>query len=131
MSRIFKIGLFFAVTSIVMLSMFAANGYSSSKRPYVLGADFSITGRASFLGSPEALTVNMMVDQINKKGGINGHPLKVIMYDDESNTTTSRNVISPVPSTVPHKLLMPPIIIIIRNFTDGKNPNDDGSIKLT
>jgi len=89
MSKIFKNALLVFAVIILSSLIFATNGYSK-KKPYVLGADFSITGRASFLGDPEAKTVKLLVDQINKKGGINGHPLKVIMYDDESNTTKAR-----------------------------------------
>lgn len=89
MARIFKMGLFFTITSIIMLSMLATNGYSK-KSTYVLGADFSISGRASFLGDPEAKTVRLLVSEINAKGGINGHQLKVIIYDDEGNATKAR-----------------------------------------
>lgn len=50
---------------------------------YKIGAVFSVTGRASFLGDPEKKTAEMVVEQINKDGGINGTPLKLIVYDDE------------------------------------------------
>ncbi len=53
---------------------------------YYVGALFSTTGAASNLGVPEENTVNMMVDQINDAGGINGHTLEVIVYNDETNT---------------------------------------------
>ncbi|UCC60563.1 MAG: ABC transporter substrate-binding protein, partial [Dehalococcoidia bacterium] len=39
---------------------------------------------ASHLGVPEEQTVNMMLEQINAAGGVNGHPLEVIIYDDET-----------------------------------------------
>ena len=52
-----------------------------------VGAIFSVTGAASFLGEPEKNTVLMLVDQINKAGGINGHPLKVIIEDPKSDET--------------------------------------------
>ncbi len=51
---------------------------------YNVGALFSTTGPASNLGVPEKNTVEMMVDQINDAGGINGHPLEVTIYNDES-----------------------------------------------
>lgn len=54
--------------------------------PYKIGAVFSITGVGSFLGEPEKKTVEMLRDEINKAGGINGHPLEVIVMDDESET---------------------------------------------
>ena len=55
--------------------------------PYKVGAVFSVTGRASFLGDPEKKTALMLQEQINKKGGINGHPLELIIYDDEGDST--------------------------------------------
>jgi branched-chain amino acid transport system substrate-binding protein len=54
---------------------------------YKVGAVFSVTGRASFLGDPEKKTALMIQDAINKKGGINGHPLELIVYDDEGDST--------------------------------------------
>jgi branched-chain amino acid transport system substrate-binding protein len=54
---------------------------------YKVGAVFSVTGRASFLGDPEKKTAEMVVEQINKAGGINGKPVKLIVYDDEGDAT--------------------------------------------
>jgi branched-chain amino acid transport system substrate-binding protein len=55
--------------------------------PYKIGAVFSITGPASFLGEPEKKTAEMIRDEINGKGGINGHPIELIIYDDEGDPT--------------------------------------------
>jgi branched-chain amino acid transport system substrate-binding protein len=46
-----------------------------------IGALFSVTGPASFLGAPEAKTVRMLVDKINAEGGINGSKLELIIKD--------------------------------------------------
>lgn len=54
---------------------------------YKVGAVFSVTGRASFLGDPEKKTAEMVVEQVNKAGGINGKPVKLIVYDDEGDAT--------------------------------------------
>jgi branched-chain amino acid transport system substrate-binding protein len=54
---------------------------------YKVGAVFSATGRASFLGDPEKKTAEMVVEQINKAGGINGEKLKLVFYDDEGDAT--------------------------------------------
>ncbi|MDY7001676.1 MAG: ABC transporter substrate-binding protein [Thermodesulfobacteriota bacterium] len=51
-----------------------------------IGAIFSATGPASFLGAPEKNTALMVQDQINAKGGVLGKKIKVIFYDDETNT---------------------------------------------
>lgn len=59
----------------------------AAAEPYKIGAVFSITGVGSFLGEPEKKTVEMIAEDINKQGGINGHPLEVVIYDDESDAT--------------------------------------------
>lgn len=61
----------------------------AAKEPYKVGAVFAITGTASFLGEPEKKTGEMIRDEINSQGGINGHPLELIIYDDESDATKS------------------------------------------
>ena len=50
-----------------------------------IGALFAVTGPASFLGSPEKKTAEMLADQINAKGGINGRPVQIIIKDTAGN----------------------------------------------
>lgn len=71
----------------VLAVVFSLGSLSQAKEPYKVGAIFSVTGAASFLGEPEKNTVLMLVDQINKSGGINGHPLEVIIEDSKSDET--------------------------------------------
>lgn len=49
-----------------------------------IGAIFSVTGPASFLGEPERNTLVMLQDKVNAAGGVNGQQVEVIVYDDES-----------------------------------------------
>jgi branched-chain amino acid transport system substrate-binding protein len=46
-----------------------------------VGAILAVTGPASFLGAPEARTLEMMVDDINAKGGINGSKVELVIKD--------------------------------------------------
>ena len=46
-----------------------------------VGAILSVTGPASFLGAPEARTLEMLVDELNKKGGVNGQKIELIIND--------------------------------------------------
>jgi len=55
--------------------------------PIKIGALFSVTGPASFLGEPERNTAVMMVDEINKTGGIKGRKLELIVYDTQGDAT--------------------------------------------
>lgn len=57
------------------------------KGTYKVGAVFSVTGRTSFLGDPEKKTAEMIADQINEAGGINGNKLELIVYDSEGDAT--------------------------------------------
>jgi len=55
-----------------------------------LGAIFSITGPASYLGLPEKQTLEMLVDNINKSGGIKGEKIELIVYDDKGEDAEAR-----------------------------------------
>jgi branched-chain amino acid transport system substrate-binding protein len=46
-----------------------------------VGAILAVTGPASFLGAPEAKTLEMLTEEINKKGGIKGKKIQLIIKD--------------------------------------------------
>ncbi|HHL33696.1 MAG TPA: ABC transporter substrate-binding protein [Desulfobulbaceae bacterium] len=52
---------------------------------YKVGAIFAVTGGASFLGGPEARSAQMVVDAINKEGGIGGNKIELIIKDSGAN----------------------------------------------
>ncbi len=52
--------------------------------PIKIGSVLSVTGPAAFLGDPELKTLQMYVDDLNKKGGVLGRPLQLVHYDDGS-----------------------------------------------
>lgn len=54
---------------------------------YKVGALLSVTGPAAWLGTPERNTVKMIEEKINEAGGINGHPLEVIIEDTVGDAT--------------------------------------------
>ena len=62
-----------------------------SQETYKIGGIFSVTGAQSFLGDPEKKSLEMVVDAINAKGGIDGHRLEAIIYDDEGDPTKAVN----------------------------------------
>jgi branched-chain amino acid transport system substrate-binding protein len=49
--------------------------------PIKVGALLAVTGPASFLGAPEARTLEMLVEELNAKGGLAGRPVKLIVKD--------------------------------------------------
>ena len=46
-----------------------------------IGALMSVTGPAAFLGAPEARTLQMLVDETNAKGGVNGRRIQLLLKD--------------------------------------------------
>jgi branched-chain amino acid transport system substrate-binding protein len=79
------------ITTLIFLSLFtfvfSLFSTCQAKEPYKIGAIFSVTGAASFLGEPEKNAIIMLQDQINKAGGVSGHPLEVILEDSKSDET--------------------------------------------
>jgi len=74
------------VTTVVLAVLLLAGGCAqkdTAKAPIKIGGLFSITGPNSFLGEPERNSMQLLAEQINAKGGINGRPLELVIYDDE------------------------------------------------
>lgn len=61
----------------------------AAKEPIKIGAIFDISGSGSSLGIPERDSAKLWEKQINDAGGINGRPVQVIIYDNESDETKS------------------------------------------
>jgi branched-chain amino acid transport system substrate-binding protein len=55
-----------------------------------IGSVLSVTGPASFLGDPEKRTLEIYVDEINAKGGVNGQKLQLVIYDDGGSAENAR-----------------------------------------
>jgi branched-chain amino acid transport system substrate-binding protein len=55
-----------------------------------VGAVLSVSGPASFLGDPEKKTLDIYVEDINAKGGINSQKLQLVVYDDGGDANAAR-----------------------------------------
>jgi len=69
----------------VMIMVFAGSAFAAA--PLKIGALFSVTGPAAFLGAPERNTAVMVVDEINRAGGIKGRKLELVAYDTGGDAT--------------------------------------------
>jgi len=75
--------LFVLLVVSVVLAAASLPVLAAGPEPIKVGAILAVTGPAANLGLPEARTVDMVVDQVNKAGGILGHPLQVIVKDSQ------------------------------------------------
>ena len=57
---------------------------SFAAEPIKIGAFFALSGPAANIGTPTKLAAQMVVDKINKEGGINGRPIELVLGDTES-----------------------------------------------
>src|ERR1039458_9303247 len=79
----------FSVTAAIGLFALLIAGHQASAQ-IKIGAVLSVTGPASFLGDPEKKTLEIYVDEINAKGGVNGQKLQLVVYDDAGNADNAR-----------------------------------------
>jgi branched-chain amino acid transport system substrate-binding protein len=68
-------------TTLALLAALAAAGPAAAAEPVAIGALMAITGPASFLGAPEARTLELLAAELNARGGIAGRPVKLVIKD--------------------------------------------------
>lgn len=83
--RVLASGLLFAA------ALTLAGGPALAADPIKIGAYVSATGPNAFLGDPELKTLKLYVDAINANGGIKGHKLELVAYDDGGDATQARS----------------------------------------
>ena len=82
-----KAALFILLAACVITTpLFGRSGGEATGEPIKVGAIFSVTGPVSFLGAPEGNTAEMLVEKINAEGGVDGHPIELIIKDDQADT---------------------------------------------
>src|SRR5664280_966247 len=74
--------IFFALVFTLLMA-----GSVIAAPPIKIGALFSVSGPAAFLGEPERNTAQMLVNEINKAGGIKGRQLELIIIDTQGDAT--------------------------------------------
>ena len=77
------------VATAIGLVGFLGAGHEASAQ-IKIGSVLSVSGPASFLGDPEKKTLEIYVEEINAKGGVNGQKLQLVVYDDAGNADNAR-----------------------------------------
>ncbi|MGO8674423.1 MAG: ABC transporter substrate-binding protein [Limisphaerales bacterium] len=70
-----------AAISLGVVLAFQSASAAGQPKPIKIGALFSVTGPASFLGAPEAKTARMVIDKLNASGGIGGRKFELVLKD--------------------------------------------------
>jgi branched-chain amino acid transport system substrate-binding protein len=76
------LGIIFLLSAAVLFTAAAHAG-----EPIKIGAFFDLSGPASNIGTPTKLVADIVVDKINKEGGVNGRPIELVTGDTEGDPT--------------------------------------------
>jgi branched-chain amino acid transport system substrate-binding protein len=69
------------LASLATLALSASAAPALGEEPIRVGALLAVTGPASFLGAPEARTLEMLAEEVNGKGGIDGRKIQLVVKD--------------------------------------------------
>ena len=65
---------------------------AQKKVPFKIGVNMDITGYAGWTGEPSLRATQLYAEEVNTQGGIDGHPIELVVYDNESDAEKSMNV---------------------------------------
>ncbi|MFH2012830.1 MAG: ABC transporter substrate-binding protein [Pseudomonadota bacterium] len=105
------LGLILFLVLAVSINSFAKK--KEVKEPYKVGCLLAFTGPASWLGEPERRTAVWLENKVNKAGGINGHPLQLLIEDTKGDPT--------VAVLAAKKLLKEGVLAIVGPSTSGES----------
>jgi len=95
------------LTLILGFSIFSA-GILQGAEPIKIGGIFSLTGPGAHIGVAQRNSVLIAIDEFNKKGGLAGRPVEMILGDDESDPTKAVMVLKKMIETQPIVALIGP-----------------------
>jgi ABC-type branched-subunit amino acid transport system substrate-binding protein len=71
-----------AITAALALAAFGAQ--AQGQKAYVIGVTAAMTGPAAATYAPVIDAMRAYIDHVNGKGGVNGHPVQLIVLDDSA-----------------------------------------------
>jgi branched-chain amino acid transport system substrate-binding protein len=71
-----------------------ATGTAATGTPIKIGAVVSLTGSYAAIGAAEKTALDMEVKRINDAGGINGHPIDLIIKDDATDAAKAQAAVT-------------------------------------
>jgi branched-chain amino acid transport system substrate-binding protein len=80
-----RIGMLFAAFALVA----SATGSRAADAPYEIDAIMSRSGAYAFQGAEGIQALSVIENMTNKAGGINGRPIKFVIWDDQSSPATA------------------------------------------
>jgi branched-chain amino acid transport system substrate-binding protein len=79
-----------AVAAVMVMTL--AVGVATAEDTIKIGAFFDLSGPAANIGTPTKLVADMLVDKINKEGGVNGKKIELVIGDTEGDPSKAVNI---------------------------------------
>lgn len=79
------------VTNAAIAASLLISGAATATDTIKVGTFLAVTGPASFLGDPELKTLQLYIDEVNAKGGIDGKQVELVHYDTSGNAKKAVN----------------------------------------
>ncbi|HYM72138.1 MAG TPA: amino acid ABC transporter substrate-binding protein [Stellaceae bacterium] len=77
-----------AVCAVAAALLLLAHPAGAEEKPITIGLSMALTGGLAAVGKTGLLAFQIWAEDVNKKGGLLGRPVKLIYYDDQSNPAT-------------------------------------------
>jgi branched-chain amino acid transport system substrate-binding protein len=74
--------------ALAALALLGGGAAARAAEPITIGLSMALTGGLAAVGKTGLLAMQIWQDDINKKGGLLGRPVKLVYYDDQSNPAT-------------------------------------------
>ena len=79
-----KLAAYTAAAAFALTAPFAAPAQAQSGEPIKIGFSMALTGPLSPNGKQALLGLQIWEEEVNAKGGLLGRPIKLVYYDDQS-----------------------------------------------
>jgi len=83
-----------AIAAVMALALSTADNAAAQQKPIVIGGTLGLTGAFAEPSTDYRAVYDRWLEQVNKKGGLLGRPVKMVIYNDESTPTVAQSLYS-------------------------------------
>lgn len=92
MRRWLSVALLALVVAMGLLGAWPSTALGAEGEPFVVGLFAPMTGENAEYGRSFRQAIDLFVSRLNASGGINGHPLEIVVSDDRSDPREAANI---------------------------------------
>ncbi|PMB84950.1 branched-chain amino acid ABC transporter substrate-binding protein [Dolosicoccus paucivorans] len=82
------------VAACASMALLGQTAIATAQEAIKIGGNFELSGEVSDYGNKMNRGVQLFIDQVNEKGGVNGRPIEYVVFDNKSDISESASVAS-------------------------------------